>query len=274
MTEIPRIIHQTWKTREIPEHWQESQDEWKKMGKYGFQYILWTDEDNRALIKTDYPWFLKKFDDYPYPIQRADAVRYFILHKYGGVYSDLDIVPDVDKFIHIFNAYKDSDIVLTESHRDNHFAGQIITNAFMMSKAGSNFWPHVWDMLEHPAQVNWWKKILMWFSYYFHVLMSTGPAMLSDATLTYENPKDIVVLPAGIIPSAMNQENIDYDTEDASVTKTLRGSSWHTSDASFWWNLRYIGKWKTVIVLGIIFLCVVIAVIAWKKYKNCQRSKK
>lgn len=35
--------------------------------------------------------FLPTFDGYPYNIQRADVIRYFVLHHYGGVYLDLDI---------------------------------------------------------------------------------------------------------------------------------------------------------------------------------------
>ena len=31
------------------------------------------------------------YDNYGYGIQRADAMRLFFLHKYGGVYIDLDI---------------------------------------------------------------------------------------------------------------------------------------------------------------------------------------
>lgn len=49
----------------------------------------------RACAATDpsrYPWFLETFDSYPYPIQRADAIRYFVLHHFGGIYIDLDDV--------------------------------------------------------------------------------------------------------------------------------------------------------------------------------------
>lgn len=55
------------------------------------EYMLWTDASSREFIAEQYPWFLDTFDSYPYPIQRADAIRYFILHYYGGVYLDLDI---------------------------------------------------------------------------------------------------------------------------------------------------------------------------------------
>jgi len=38
------------------------------------------------LIRDKYPWFLGTFKGYPHGIQRADALRYFVLHEYGGVY--------------------------------------------------------------------------------------------------------------------------------------------------------------------------------------------
>ena len=53
---------------------------------------LWTDEKAREFIAKEYPWFLETFDNYPYPIQRADSIRYFVLSHYGGVYLDLDDV--------------------------------------------------------------------------------------------------------------------------------------------------------------------------------------
>jgi mannosyltransferase OCH1-like enzyme len=56
-----------------------------------YQYMLWTDVSARSFIAEHYPWFLPTYEGYPYNIQRADVIRYFVLHKYGGVYLDLDI---------------------------------------------------------------------------------------------------------------------------------------------------------------------------------------
>ncbi|KAF8827977.1 hypothetical protein HHX47_DHR4001039 [Lentinula edodes] len=46
------------------------------------------DDSSREFIAEHYPWFLDTFNDYKYAIQRADAIRYFVLHHYGGVYLD------------------------------------------------------------------------------------------------------------------------------------------------------------------------------------------
>mgnify|MGYP002723108895 FL=1 len=87
---IPRIIHQTWKTEELPPQWAEVREGCARLMP-DYEYMLWTDAISRQFIEKEYPWFLPTFDAYPYNIQRADAIRYFVLHKYGGVYMDLDI---------------------------------------------------------------------------------------------------------------------------------------------------------------------------------------
>ena len=55
-------------------------------------YQLWTNDTTRELLTNEYPWFLRTYDNYKYPIQRADSIRYFILAHYGGIYVDLDNV--------------------------------------------------------------------------------------------------------------------------------------------------------------------------------------
>ena len=89
---IPKIIHQTWKTTELPENFQKWSETIKDLHRpeNGWQYKLWTDKDNRNFIKNYYPWFLPIYDNYDVNIKRVDAVRYFYLYHFGGVYMDLD----------------------------------------------------------------------------------------------------------------------------------------------------------------------------------------
>ena len=87
-----RLIHQTWKCKDLPACVLPSVESWKSLHP-AWDHLLWTDEDNRRLIQECYPWFLSTYDAYPYDIQRADAIRYFILHRYGGIYADLDYQP-------------------------------------------------------------------------------------------------------------------------------------------------------------------------------------
>ncbi|KAH7330429.1 hypothetical protein BKA65DRAFT_527996 [Rhexocercosporidium sp. MPI-PUGE-AT-0058] len=52
--------------------------------------ILWTESSCRKFIEEEYPWMLSTYDSYRFPVQRVDAVRYFLLFYYGGIYLDLD----------------------------------------------------------------------------------------------------------------------------------------------------------------------------------------
>src|SRR5437868_4915078 len=56
-----------------------------------FNYFLWTDDRSIRFLALYYPWFLPTYNNYKYDIQRADAIRYFVLYHYGGIYLDTDI---------------------------------------------------------------------------------------------------------------------------------------------------------------------------------------
>lgn len=56
-----------------------------------FKVNVWNASGARALLENDYPWFLPTYDGYKHPIQRVDAIKYFILNHYGGIYLDLDV---------------------------------------------------------------------------------------------------------------------------------------------------------------------------------------
>jgi len=59
----------------------------------GWDVKLWSKEANEQLMREDYPWFYPTWAALPREIIKLDAVRYFYLHKYGGVYVDLDTEP-------------------------------------------------------------------------------------------------------------------------------------------------------------------------------------
>jgi mannosyltransferase OCH1-like enzyme len=86
---IPKLIMQTWKTNELPDKWKPTQ---LSINRYmsDWKYILMTDEMNRNFIIHHFPNFLPYYDAFPYPIQRADAIRYAWLYVHGGLYLDCD----------------------------------------------------------------------------------------------------------------------------------------------------------------------------------------
>ncbi len=67
---------------------------------YLLPWQLWTEKASRDFIELEYPWFLKTYDRYSFPVQRVDAVRYFLLLHYGGIYIDLDNVRASDPILY------------------------------------------------------------------------------------------------------------------------------------------------------------------------------
>jgi len=61
--------------------------------KHNYVYKMWNLKQCTELIKKHYPQYLSLWNDFTIPIQRADFIRYLILHKYGGIYIDCDIHP-------------------------------------------------------------------------------------------------------------------------------------------------------------------------------------
>ncbi|KEZ41843.1 hypothetical protein SAPIO_CDS6649 [Scedosporium apiospermum] len=92
---VPRILHQifhNWRDPNddrLPEDWEEAHQTCVLLNPE-WEHKLWTSRNSRKFIEEQYPWFLPTYDGYRYPIQRVDALKYFILRHYGGIYIDLD----------------------------------------------------------------------------------------------------------------------------------------------------------------------------------------
>ncbi|BBK37810.1 hypothetical protein STAQ_28880 [Allostella sp. ATCC 35155] len=87
---IPRILHFTWKTREVPARYRPLVEGWARRHP-GWKRRIWTDHDLRAFVERHDPDFLPVFDGYENPIARVDAGRYLVLAHLGGVFVDLDL---------------------------------------------------------------------------------------------------------------------------------------------------------------------------------------
>lgn len=89
-SKIPKIIHQSWKNKILPNKFQKWSATWIKHHPT-WEYNLWTDEDNRNMVEQHFPWFLQTYEKFPDPVQKADTARYMYMYKFGGIYADLDV---------------------------------------------------------------------------------------------------------------------------------------------------------------------------------------
>jgi mannosyltransferase OCH1-like enzyme len=234
---IPKIIMQTWKTTQVPDHWKTSPESVKTYMP-DWKYVLMTDETNRQFVQDNFPDFLNTYDNFEYPIQRADAIRYMWLYINGGVYMDLD-----------FELTKPLD-PLFQSNNEVYLAfsanvGSVFTNAFMASKPRSNFWLEVLDEMTKPVE---WYHV----GKHLKVMNSTGPLMLTRVA----RKSDIVfgVIQSGQIAPCSVCEELPCKKE-SSYTKTLEGSSWIGYDTSLY--LFCMCNWQPLVTFLVIFLILI-----------------
>jgi hypothetical protein len=169
---IPRIIHQTWKDSTLPDNYAGYRQ--TVLARHpGWRHRLWTDADNRLLIAKHYPWFLETYDGYRHGIERADAVRYFILLHYGGVYIDLDMecLKPIDPLLGAGGLHFSLLAAPTIDHA-------IVANALMAAPKGHPFFAYLTKRLAYLVR----RDIT-----FADVFNNTGPDMLARHVRLLEN---------------------------------------------------------------------------------------
>lgn len=176
---IPKIIHQTWKNIEVParfvpwiKSWIKNHPDWK--------YMLWTDGKARKLIEERYPKLLETYDSYGEHIRRVDALKYVILHEFGGVYVDMDLenIKPIDPLMKTYSCFLGQE-PYEHSILDGNFETLAI-NAIMACRPKHPFMKMLIDNLES-------------FKHMYNVLDSTGPHYL---TFIYNQYTKLRHLPA------------------------------------------------------------------------------
>lgn len=135
---IPHLIHQSWKTSLIPfEVYPKSwQDSWKTLHPL-WEYRLWTDADNERLVATHYPQFLAFFRRLDLGIKKADFSRFLYMHRFGGIYVDLDFIA----LQNLSPLLEGASIVVGQLSEANHYYR--FPNAFLAAEPGNKFWMDV-----------------------------------------------------------------------------------------------------------------------------------
>ncbi|KAF7946190.1 hypothetical protein EAE96_009193 [Botrytis aclada] len=78
---------------EIPREWEVRREYCRGVNEQsGWKYVLWTSGKSLGFIKTHYPSFLRTYISYPSNAQRVEAMKYLLLHRYGGIVLDVDTI--------------------------------------------------------------------------------------------------------------------------------------------------------------------------------------
>lgn len=170
--QIPTIIHQSWKTEQVPPRFVGWQKSWLDLHP-AWKYILWTDAQNLDLVKKHFPWFLARYLSFKENIKRVDSVRYMYMFKFGGFYADLDVecLADHTPLTYcggvIVPLMSDPNEFLTDLDRHNS------PNAWIGSIPGHPFWLFLLgEIMVHPETT---------------AEYTTGPVALHDALQKYDS---------------------------------------------------------------------------------------
>lgn len=210
---IPKLIMQTWKTTELPDKWKPTQSSINRHMP-SWQYVLMTDEMNRDFINHHFPDFLPYYDAFPYPIQRADAIRYAWLYVHGGIYLDCDfeLLAPLDELF-----FDDYDVFLLASSN----TPSVITNGFIAAKPGNKLFLEMIEEMKKPAGFSAIERHLL-------VMNTTGPLAFSAVVKR-------LGLPYKLLPSSQLNPYTICDKEynkPNTLMRPLEGSSWVGGAAS------------------------------------------
>lgn len=161
---IPKIIHQTWKDEDVPRKWVGFQQKVISLNP-DWEYRLWTDNDNDAFVREEFPDFYEIFTGFSRNIMRADVIRYLIMYRLGGVYLDLDY-----EMLYPFD-FGNHELVLPQNRSKSYGDPEDkLGNCIFASIPRHPFWKDVIDDLrDHPPEV----------TDYSQIVDATGPGLLT-----------------------------------------------------------------------------------------------
>lgn len=247
-----KIVMQTWKNTEVPEKWAKSPESISKHLP-DWDYILMTDEDNRNFIAQHRPDFLPYYDAFPYPIQRADAIRYVWMAYTDPSKYDLVLYMDLD--IELQGTLDP----LFKGKMDHYFVGSgnlggYQTNSMMAGRPGAQIWHDMIDEMKKPAP--WWA-----FTKHFIVMASTGPIALSRvvarSTEVWGKLPGQLLMPCSVCD--------DRCISDVALATPLEGQSWCGWD-SLALNML-LCNWKQIAIVLAVIVFIALLTLCLSMYR-------
>ena len=123
-----RIIHQSWISHQLPSKLGSLCQTWNAHH-HDALHIVWSDDDNARLVREHYSSLLPLYESLPLDVQRADMARLMYIHRYGGLYVDMDYEAKKNVLGSFSNT---SDVLVVESLA---LWCEVQQNSFMYSRA-------------------------------------------------------------------------------------------------------------------------------------------
>ncbi|GAB5366342.1 hypothetical protein AAMO2058_001135800 [Amorphochlora amoebiformis] len=147
LPQIPRVVHQTWKSRKMPRCLEVIRQSWIKTNP-GWEIRLWDDEQIDKFCSNHLsPKAAERYRELS-GVQRSDVWRILCLYELGGVYADVDL-ESLRPLDHLFNQTQhkqgvtmdinNSILILSpepRAHCKFLFGAKVLCNAFMVASKG------------------------------------------------------------------------------------------------------------------------------------------
>lgn len=115
-----------------------------------WKYMFWSDQDNFKIVHDHYSDMLEVYNKVS-PVQKSDIARYCILHKYGGLYIDIDIYCNKS----LEPLIKPDKVMLAPSSPLFIFGKKSYTNYIMYSSKNHPFWLSVLNRVKSRGKKKW-----------------------------------------------------------------------------------------------------------------------
>tara|TARA_R110001592_G_scaffold314572_2_gene590258 strand:- start:81 stop:725 length:645 start_codon:yes stop_codon:yes gene_type:complete len=168
------IIHQIYgifDDKPMNEMFKKSHKLWKEYSlKHHMDYKLWDKQSCETLIE-EYSEYKEHYNSMRYEIMKVDLIRYIILSKYGGIYSDLDVFPDLD-----YAYEKGDDFYFSKNENDKKSPAEIELIHCPINKKHifKKITDYTIQQINEKNKIEIYKK---WKARY--VLQTTGPRMIN-----------------------------------------------------------------------------------------------
>jgi mannosyltransferase OCH1-like enzyme len=255
-----RIIHQVW-FGTIPNK-KEARKTYKSLKKYRDSWVIknptwyrveWSKKQSLTLVKTHYPEYLDMYNHYKFEIQRCDAVRYFMLHRYGGLYADMDYTC-CRPFDEALAEYS-GDFYLVQSPNGASGEANVFSNSLMYSKPGHVFWRKLFPVLAEE------QNAYCLLSKHVIVMFTTGPSILSRVFNQFKIRHTLAYLPwEKFHPHGVKTELKTLDVDPSIFAIHLGKGSWEGGDSKFFLFLLR-EKWFVVFILLVLLVPFVLALV-------------
>jgi inositol phosphorylceramide mannosyltransferase catalytic subunit len=186
---IPKIIHQTWKSSNLPENFRAYQKTWI-LHHPDWEYCFYDDAACRAVVQKYFPELLALYDDCASAVQRADIFRYLVVAVSGGIYADIDM--ECYKNVEPLLAGKEcvfgveTQLSPRQARLLNHRHSERIANCIFAAKSNHPIFGKVIEEVVGRLKGD-----------YHHrgIIETTGPGMLTDVVQKYRQQYELNILP-------------------------------------------------------------------------------